>query len=234
MNDPHSLAAGYALHALDEAEEREFEQHLAGCGRCRRELVGLREAAAALAYAPEGPAPPPELRQRILHQARAERPNVVPMEPRRRRTWAIPAAVAAVAACAAIGFGIWAATLSNQLDRERSARRAEAKALALLAESGTQRVPLVGADGALLVGGDRRAALVVSGLKRAPSAKTYEAWVATAGHTKPAGLFRGGGRTIVLLTKPVPSGSSIAVTVERKGGVQSPTSRPVFQTEPSA
>ena len=123
MSEPHSFAAAYALHALDDAEEREFEQHLAGCDRCRRELAGLREAAAALAYAPEGPAPPPELRQRILEQARAERPNVVPLEPRRTQAWAIPAAIAAVAACAAIGLGIWAATLSNELDHERSARR---------------------------------------------------------------------------------------------------------------
>jgi anti-sigma-K factor RskA len=234
MNDPHSLAAAYALHALDESEEREFEQHLAGCDRCRQELVGLREAAAALAYAPEGPTPPPGLRQRILEQARAERPNVVPLKPRRTRTWAIPAAAAAVAACAAIGLGIWAATLSSRLDHERSARRAESKALALLAESGAQRVPLVGAKGALLVGADRRGALVVSRLKPAPSTKTYEAWVATSGRTTPAGLFRGGQNTIVLLEKRVPPGSSVAVTVERKGGVRQPTSRPILQTEPSA
>src|SRR5204862_2437548 len=84
--DSHSLVAPYALDALDEGEEREFEDHLAHCERCREELTGLREAAAALAFATPPTTPPPELQQRILEQARSERPNVVPLH--RRRRWA--------------------------------------------------------------------------------------------------------------------------------------------------
>jgi hypothetical protein len=33
--DPHSLVAPYALHALSDEDERNFEQHLALCERCR-------------------------------------------------------------------------------------------------------------------------------------------------------------------------------------------------------
>ena len=89
-----------------------FEEHLAGCERCREEIAGLSGAAEALAYA-SGPAePPPELRDRILVAARAERPNVVPLRPR----WAYAiAAVAAVAACAAVGLGIWNVSLHDHL-----------------------------------------------------------------------------------------------------------------------
>ncbi len=72
----HSLVAPYALDALDETDERSFEEHLALCERCRGELAGLREAAAALAYTAPATQPPPELKERSLAQARSERPNV--------------------------------------------------------------------------------------------------------------------------------------------------------------
>src|SRR5207249_11713756 len=95
----HDLTAAYALDALDASEAREYEEHLATCERCRDELAHLSGAAGALAFAVESPAPPAELRSRILVAARAERPNVVPLRPR----WtAVTRAVAAVAAIAAI------------------------------------------------------------------------------------------------------------------------------------
>src|SRR5919109_310159 len=110
----HDLTAAYALDALDAAERREYEAHLALCERCRAELASLSEAASALAYGVEAPAPPPRLRARILDSARAERTNVVPLRPR----WAIPAAVTAVAAVAAvIALAIWASSLSGRVDR---------------------------------------------------------------------------------------------------------------------
>src|SRR5919108_1928296 len=102
VSGPHSLVAPYALDTLDDEEERDFEDHLAGCEECRETLAGLREAAASLAYGAVGPAPPPELKQRILTQARAERPNVTPLPARRR--WTAPvAAAAALAAAVALG-----------------------------------------------------------------------------------------------------------------------------------
>ena len=48
----HELTAAYALDALDEADEREYEDHLARCPRCREDLASLGEAAAALLTAP--------------------------------------------------------------------------------------------------------------------------------------------------------------------------------------
>src|SRR5689334_25039882 len=115
MSDPHSLVAPYALDALDPDEEREFEEHLASCESCRRALARLREAAASLAYAAPGPAPPAALKERILDQARAERPNVVSLP--RRRSWTAPlAAAAAVAAAAAIALGVWSDTPTTETD----------------------------------------------------------------------------------------------------------------------
>jgi anti-sigma-K factor RskA len=219
LDAPHSLVAPYALDALDGEEERAFEEHLATCEQCREELAGLREAAASLAYGAAGPAPPSALRERILTQARAERQNVISL-PARRSRWAAPvAAAAALAAAVALGFGVWSAT-----------RPASTDAFAhVLAQPGAQVVPMDG-RGAVAVAPDGSAALALS-VPRAPSGKTYEAWVIQRGTAKSAGLFAGSDRTSVLhLDRPVPRGSVVAVTLERAGGVDQPTQQPLAAT----
>ena len=218
-DDVHALVGPYALDALDEGEEVSFEQHLALCERCREELASLREAAAALAYGTPSAVPPPELKQRILAQARAERPNVVPL--RRRRNWTAPlAAAAAVAACAAVVLGIWAASLQNSQDPLEN----------VLSKPGSKLVSM-GSAGGVAVAPDGTAVLAVA-VPPAPGDKTYEAWVIQAGKARPAGLFRGrAGTSIVEMPLRVPSGSVVAVTLERRGGVQQPTSKPLAQSE---
>jgi anti-sigma-K factor RskA len=218
----HELTAAYALDALDERDEREYEAHLARCPRCREELASFTEAATSLAYGVESPAPPPGLRDRILVQARAERPNVVPLRPA-WRSWT--AAAAAVAACAAIGLGIWAVTLSRSLDRTRSARDQQASVLSILADPAARRVALSGAHGTLVVSHTGASALLVSNLRPAPSGKTYEAWVVQGKSPRRAGTF--GAARPFRLTRPVPQGAVVAVTIERRGGVDAPTGKPI-------
>ena len=230
--DIHDLTAAYALDALDADEAREYEAHLAHCERCRRELAELGETASALAYAAEAPAPPESLRARILAQALAERgANVVPLRPR----WAsAPRIAAAVAACAAIVLGIWAVTLSRSLDSERAARARADQALAILSDPQATRTALSGRRGALVVSPSGEAALVVAHLPSAPRGKTYEAWVIAAGRPARAGTFAGGGRTTVLqLGQPVTSGATVAVTLERRGGVDAPSGEPILTAKPA-
>jgi anti-sigma factor RsiW len=216
----HDLTAAYALDALDAEESREYEEHLATCERCREELAQLGGAAGALAFAVESPAPPAALRSRILVTARAERPNVVPLRSRWTRT---TRAIAAVAAVAAIGFGIWAASLSRSLDRERSALDQAKRGIAVASDPGAARVRVGGtARGTLFVSRTGDAALVVSPLERAPSGRTYEAWVIQNGRPLRAGTFAGGGNTVVGLERRVPAGAVVAVTLERKPGAEVP------------
>jgi anti-sigma-K factor RskA len=221
-NGVHELTASYALDALDDDESRAYEQHLAGCESCREELTSLQEAASALAYAAPPATPPDSLRARILEQARAERGIVVPL----RRRWAPRAlgAAAAVAACAAIGLGVWAATLRSSLDDTRSALSKERAAAQVLADPAARRSPVSGASGTLAVAPDGTAVLALQRIPPAPSGKTYEAWVLQGRTSRPAGLFRRAGP--VLLQRDVPRGSVVAVTVERAGGVDSPTMHP--------
>jgi anti-sigma-K factor RskA len=206
----HELSAAYALDALGADEREEFEEHLTHCPECREAVASFQETASALAHHVDMPPPPPSLRDRILEQARRERPNVAPLRPR----WVFPATatVAAVAACAAIGFGIWAAALNNRLGQRPEA------------------VGLSGANGSLIVSPAREGTLVVRNLDPAPAGKTYEAWVIKGGTPLPAGTFTGGGRVAFVLTRPVPDGAIVAVTLERAGGVAKPTTMPLFQT----
>ena len=215
----HDLTAAYALDALDADEEARYVEHLATCERCREELAALRDPVAALAYGVAAPAPPPALRERILDAVRAERSNVVPI---RRRLPVALGAAAAVAATVALALGLWASSVSSDLDRERSL-------LAILADPEAKSIPLEGANGRVVVTDTGEAALVVSGLATAPEGKTYELWVAEGDEMLPAGVFDGAHeRDIVRLTRPVPPGSGVAVTVEDDGGTNAPTSDPIF------
>lgn len=226
----HDLTAAYALNALDRDEEAEYEAHLDACEPCRRELWSLREAASALAFAAEGPAPRPGLRSRILAEARGER--APPVARPRRSPLALAAITAGTAAAVAIGLGIWAASLSSELAAERRARASEQRAAAILAAADASRVSLSGANGSLVVTPSGEAALVVSRLATAPAEKTYEAWVIENGEPRPAGLFRGGGeRTVFRLARRVPRGAVVAVTVEDEGGAERPRGKPLFSAE---
>ncbi|MGW0508660.1 anti-sigma factor [Streptomyces olivaceoviridis] len=80
--DPHSLAAPYALDALEPGERRRFEKHLAGCDRCAAEVRELAEDAVRLAWSTAAP-PPPALRERVLAAVRT-----TPQEPARGRAGA--------------------------------------------------------------------------------------------------------------------------------------------------
>jgi anti-sigma-K factor RskA len=116
-----------------------------------------------------------------------------------RRRWVSRglAVAAAAVACVAVGLGV------------------------SLSQSSHTRVVTV------VVGANGRATLNVSGLADAPGGKTYEAWVIPAGKApRPAGLFSSG-TSAVRLRGTVPKHAVVAVTIERAGGVDAPTTQPV-------
>lgn len=162
-------------------------------------MARLREGAAELAYAAPGREPRPELRDRILSAAREERP--APVIPLRRR-WLFPATAfaAAAAAVAAIGLGLWANSLRDQV--------------------AGQRVVAMQGGGRLIISGEK--GTLVACVDEAPREKTYEAWVIENKVPKPAGLFRGGCASVEL-SRPVEPGDTVAVTLEQAGGSQVPT-----------
>ena len=110
---PHVDVAGWVLGSLSEDERQAFEQHLASCPSCRRELDELRDLPVLLQeaerVAPGTAEPPPDLEARVLGAiARepdhgAERaPQIRPVPPARPRRpvwrpgWVVAAAAALV------------------------------------------------------------------------------------------------------------------------------------------
>jgi anti-sigma factor RsiW len=215
MDDHRELTAAYALDALDALERERYEAHLATCEECREELAGFWAVSGALAHAAGGPAPGPALRERIVAEARSERPNVVPLPPRRR----LAPALAAAAAVLALGLGLWGASLSRKLDDANRER-------AVLGDPNASTY--TSADGAakLVVTPSGAAALVVRNLEPAPDDKVYEIWVWENGVPRRAGLFDEPG--IALLTRRVDRGQMVGVTLEVDGGVDAPTGSPLF------
>jgi anti-sigma-K factor RskA len=122
--DYKEMVAAHALNALEAAEARELESHLATCAECRAELDAWQETAASLVYAAPLAEPSAELRSRILDSVRAEKAkpsaraltkengkakgsaiessltesNVVPFEKPARRTWSAASMAGALAA----------------------------------------------------------------------------------------------------------------------------------------
>jgi hypothetical protein len=151
--------------------------------------------------------------------------------PRARRpgaaTLAGVAAVAGAAALALGGLALVSAIAANGSDGE--ALTAEARrAIALLSRPSTERIPLEGSAGSLVlaVGSGARGVLVLDGLALAPSKKAYEAWIVGPADNvpRPAALFSGAEK-VVPLSRPVARGATVGVTVENAVGVDAPTQR---------
>ena len=224
----HELVALYALDALDDEEVREFEHHLSRCRRCRNELDSLRAAAGALAIDVDAATPPPALYEHVLDRVRLDR-QVTPLVSHRA-----PVAALALAAAAAVAVGVWSLSLRHQLDRERSAHSADLRVVAVLSEPDARAIPIPGQNGKLVIAPSHRAALVVSDLTPAPEGSTYEAWVIDGSRPLPAGTFPGGaGSSALVLTRPVPTGATVAVTLERGKGASDLTGTILFRARVS-
>lgn len=106
-------------------------------------------------------------------------------------------------------------------------RSRETAAVSFLAKPSTERIPFANSDGriVLAVGPRGRGVLVLQGLRPATAGTSYVAWlVGRKGRVAgSAGVFSGGS-SIVPLSKLVPVGSAVAVTLERLPG-KAPTGK---------
>ena len=212
-DDLHELSALYALDALTGDDLARFERHLEECDDCRGQVAGLRDAGASLAFAADGPAPPPELRDRVVAAARAEPQNVVPLRTRRLTPARAVGALAAVAAVAALVFGF-------QVSRDDSA-----SASAILRDPAARHITVPG-RGQLVVAPTGDAVLDVT-LPPLPAGKTYEAWVSLP-RVQRAGEFTG---HTFKLEGHVQPGAQVMVTIENDGGTDAPTSKPIVAVQ---
>jgi anti-sigma-K factor RskA len=197
------LLGPYLLGELSVEEERELERHLEGCSKCRGELERIRRTHALL-QATADVAPPPELKDRVLAQARGEIPA---------RSgggwwfWVSAAAAAALLVVAVLGVGLFRAITDD------SSSGVPLTATALAPEAGGEaRVEEVGEN--------FQVELEVWSMPELREDEYYEMWYYAEedGGRISCGTFRVGseGRTTVNLTAPASAGDYPEIEITRE------------------
>jgi anti-sigma-K factor RskA len=251
--EPHTLAGAYALDALTGTDRAHFEQHLARCEQCSREINGLWEATARLAAA-AATEPPPGLIARALAAAEQTRqlPPLTRQTPARwparhaamtglagaararagsrlRRPWMPRLALAAAAACLVVAAiaGVAAHTAAHQLGEQQLHGHAIAAVLAAPdATMLTARITTGGTAAIVMSHRDRSLVFTAAGLRPLRSSQCYQLWLMGPGGDKPAGMLPGPrhGMTGPVIASGLQPGDHLGLTIEPAGGSPHPTS----------
>ena len=225
-HDLHTLAAPYALDALDPHERARFEGHLDQCAECRQELRGFHLTALRLA---EADTPPPALRARLLAEVSAtaqERPVVTTLAQRGRIRRAGPRLL--VAASVLVAAGAIGGYVSEH-QRADSLQADSARISSVMVAGDATML-----DGKVRTGGTMRvvaspshdAAVVMgSDLKPLDDGHVYQVWAMHDGVPRSVGLL---GREAGMVFVPeLGQSDGFALTVEPDGGSPAPTTDPV-------
>ena len=229
----------FAMGVLEDPERNELQAHLErGCEVCTPGVSEARALAYTLGASAEGREPSKGLRKRILAAAGAAT----------ERRWHWPTAWQTVAAMVLLGIGLTAYLARNHA-AETEALRAEIarrgtetaslrEALSLLQDPETREVTFgegkpAPPRGRVFINPSSGVLLVASNLPAPPAGKIYEMWIIPkGGKPAPAGLFASSedGTALHLhrTTISLATTGAIAVTLERAGGVDAPTSQPVI------
>jgi len=249
--DLHSLAAPYALDALEPPERARFERHLKGCDSCAAEVRALSEDAVRLAWSTAAP-PPAAMRDRVLaavratpqEPAREHTPQLPPhvwgtqppparaRAPRERRPFFAPLATATAVAALVVAslFAVQASRTQDRLDAERTQAREIAHVLAAPDARATAGEDSQGHSLSVIASASERQAVVtLRGYGEPPGGRVHQLWLMRPGaQPRSLGLFAGGDTPLVA-TGLNKSATSLAVTVEPDGGSAQPTSQPIVQ-----
>jgi hypothetical protein len=241
------MAGMYVLGALSGAEREQVAAHLADCPAAHAEIEELGGAIPALALAADPVEAPAALRSRVMAAYRADvgAPAVSPvrlspvtarsvsMPVYRRPVLAWAAALAAVLVLAVLG----GYTLTVQQRADQAAQRAQqvAAAIDVLAQPDSTIAFLTGTGSATGAHGfaafpaDGAGYLVMVGLPDAGAGMTYQAWYLVNGQPSSAGLLAvdAGGYAVLGDLSGMAGAGLVALTIERAGGVDQPTSDPV-------
>jgi len=246
-----TLAATYALGALDGNERAQFERHLAdGCDVCAETLRESAETLAALARTEPPAIPPPDVKDALLRRIAATTPVQRERAQPRRLVWAVATLAAMIAGAAFTGMFVAsryegrlgqmareAAALRERVQRDEAALREQIAvyqgAVDLLRDPATQVVTLHGlgpspeATGRVIWNPTSGGHVFVANLPAAPAGSAYEMWTIGEGAPQPAGLFKvdasGRGTHRIAAVEDGRPVKVFAVTLEPEAGVPAPT-----------
>jgi anti-sigma-K factor RskA len=246
-SDAHTLAGAYAMDAIKVGDRERFEQHLAGCEECAREIASLREATAMLGAAAAEPLPA-GMKERVMAAAASTRQQPPTEEPAKRarrasatagdRSWlrslgwpgrlslAVGAAAAAAVVALAAVFGVSNGGMQQQLDEAQSS--SQQIAVVLTAHDAHMMTgAVVGGGTATIVMSGSRHALVFTakGLHPLPSSLGYELWLIGPAGTRSVGMLPAGsdGMTGPVIALGLRAGDHLVLTAAPVGGSARPT-----------
>ena len=220
----------YLLGALDEGEERAFENHLDTCPVCQEEVERLSVAVDALPASVDQYAPRPELRASLLDIVHADAAAAAPAPARApRRSWREffsmrPAFAGALAAgLLALGIAVGLIAGGGSDDGSPSTRVASVDTARL---ANAAKVNLIVPPGAGKNGG---AMLQVSGLPQPVAQDVYEVWAKRGDKVSPVSLFEvtSDGTGSAAIPDKLDGVDAIYITREKRGGADVPTEKPV-------
>jgi anti-sigma-K factor RskA len=207
--------AAYLLGALDPEEAASLERHLAtGCVECRAELRWLEPAVNTLPESVERVEPSPELRSRILAEAKKEVPEAAPRRARAPLFRGLrPLAGLAALALVAVAVGVYVAGVGDSGGGEASTVAAGSPP---------------GVVARMVREGDR-GTLRLANVHSMSEGRVLEAWVRRDGEVSPVrGLFAPDDQGRATTTIPDMRGVEVVmVTAEPPGGSAAPTSAPM-------
>lgn len=204
--------AAYALGALEQQESRSFEEHLAGCARCREELAAMRETVGSLALAAPPAAPPARLKERVLAEVRGEPAQRSTRRPRAPE-WLRPGvAIGTLAAAAAVVLAVVLTSGGGTSERTFAGIVHASGASASVRESS---------------GG---AQLRVSRLPAPPAHRIYQVWLKRAAPAPiPTDALFAARTGSVTLPRNLAGVQAVLVTAEpRPSGSTAPTRAPII------
>ncbi|MEX2587902.1 MAG: anti-sigma factor [Actinomycetota bacterium] len=228
-----------ALGALPVEEEQQVGAHVKFCAECSRLLDEYQSIADVMAMAVRPLAPPADLKDRIMAQARKTAPvDMQPapsvLQPTRRRSsfvrWAGVTAAAAVTLMV-IGLGAQQLVEQNQkVQQQEALLAAQREALDLLSSGETSVLTMNPTEEAGTVTGQvfvsresGRAAVLMNGLNEPDGDSIYTLWLIENGNEEPVVDFGPDQSGLAVLSvDQVDSDVTLAVTLEPQRGNTSP------------
>jgi anti-sigma-K factor RskA len=222
--------AAYVLGALPELDAHVFEQHLAGCESCQAEVEQLRPVGHGLARSVPQVEPPASLKASLMRTVNEEAQRRADQRresqaPRGilQRLRALEPRIALAGALAVLAFGVVIGVGVDRLANNGAATHTIAAKI-------DRRLMPTGTAVLKVSANDRHATLEVSGAPAPPAGRGYQLWIQRGKTIKPGPVFTVGrhGSRSASVPGGVRGAQAVLVTVEKAGGAQAPTGRPVM------
>lgn len=222
-DDIRELLPAYALGAVPADEADVIRAHISTCEECMQEADVHAETSARLALAGPTETLPAGFADRVMAAATGDAHSTASAPARRRLSlWPALAGVAVVLIAAIATFQV--------IELRKDDARNERVRTILTQETG---LPLKGGPGvrAKVAPNGVGSVFVASGLTPAPEGRTYQLWLISAGKPVSAGTFEiEDGIAVLDVAQPIEDYEAAAVTIERAGGAEQPTTDPVLSS----